>query len=535
MPNVKQDFVLVITEINKMRQELVAAQKAARENAAAVQRGTREAVSGYDQAKRSAREYATAIDQVNKSAKAAQFGTAPGAAANIQNTTRLMNQQRFAVFQLTSGVQDAAIAFQMMGFTTQGWTMAMRGASNNLGVMLSTMGPLTAITGTLALIAGPPLISWLLKLTEGAKFSAEAIAAVGSAALQSSKHFETMREAIHGAEEAQRSLTEAMQPEAEAKDIKTEEQAKAEELRTFMRKGGGEMKASVAKAIDVEVEQRTRQESEALESRRVAGLGQLYQMTGGASPNEKQLARRLRLLDMSQRFKTPEEIDLAVKQGLMTKDEGEMLKARLGITQDERAFEKKKQDVLRDVRREFKEKISRGEVPEGVPISQEEIDRAGETTAREQAHADLVKKQREARKKLDTARDQEAKDLLAEQARPLQERSAEIRRELGLSPRERALGHLPKLSKRERLQLELEQQGIQRRLEAFREQEQDIGWQAHQRERERRGIAPTLPAGAPQGQAQQDKQMEENNMHLRTIANTFAFGFANTINRNAQL
>jgi hypothetical protein len=113
--------------------------------------------------------------QVRTRSRAAQYGTAPGAAANVRETTKDVNQLRFGVFQLTSGFQDAAIAFEMMGNTTAGWSMAMRGASNNLGVLLSTMGTTAAVGGTLALAVGPAIISWLMNMADRTKNATEAL------------------------------------------------------------------------------------------------------------------------------------------------------------------------------------------------------------------------------------------------------------------------------------------------------------------------------------------------------------------------
>lgn len=85
------------------------------------------------------------------------FGAIPG-------TYGLANQ---ATFQLASATQDAAIAFQQMGFTAQGWQMAMRGASNNLGFLALQFGTTAAIASTVALIVGPPLVSWLIDVADG--------------------------------------------------------------------------------------------------------------------------------------------------------------------------------------------------------------------------------------------------------------------------------------------------------------------------------------------------------------------------------
>jgi hypothetical protein len=97
-----------------------------------------------------------------------QFMSAPLGVANQQGRTHtsILNTQRFAIFQMTSGIQDAALAFQQMGFTTQGWSMAMRGASNNIGVMLSTMGSWAAIGGTIGLAVLPSMVSGLMSVTD---------------------------------------------------------------------------------------------------------------------------------------------------------------------------------------------------------------------------------------------------------------------------------------------------------------------------------------------------------------------------------
>ena len=101
------------------------------------------------------------------------------------------------------------IAFQQMGFTTQGVSMAMRGAANNVGFLLQQFGQTTAIIGTAAVIAFPMLIDVFLKSGEAAELMGKKVDAAGS-------QLRRMQDFANSAEDSIRSLTDA---ERDYKDV----------------------------------------------------------------------------------------------------------------------------------------------------------------------------------------------------------------------------------------------------------------------------------------------------------------------------
>jgi len=98
-----------------------------------------------EQAKNVMKEFGLGATGAGRAAGA--FAGAAGTAANAANI------MRFRSFQISSALQDAAIGFSLMGFNAAGLQLAIRGASNNLGVMAAAAGGTTAILGTMGIVA----------------------------------------------------------------------------------------------------------------------------------------------------------------------------------------------------------------------------------------------------------------------------------------------------------------------------------------------------------------------------------------------
>jgi hypothetical protein len=505
---------------------------------------------------------------------AIEADAASKSAAATALATKGVGNHRMAIMQGTNAVQDAAVAFDMMGNTQQGWSMAMRGASNNIGALLATMGPWTAILGTTALIALPAVTSALWKMVAGSDAAGRSLESIGQRAIITSKRLEEMRESLRGVQEAQESLDKAIKPEAVQKFDTTMREARAEELREQFRINAPEVEEARRVQVEKEVETRTGREQEAVEIKKSVQTGAeqkaLREVTTskmwrwrhpappeGSTPEaisafkaseKEEIARRRKILtEQLQSFKTPEEVDEALKADKLEfgKKESELIKKRIQVQNESFALDQKILATKREVIGDLQKQIERGEVPKGFPVDQQKIDITAGERVRLAEHAELVKGWRESRQRVDTARDQEAIDKLTEQsrqlkmqARPLEEESAGIARDLGFSDKERkALTKqgipLPTIKKPERAKMELRSKAIGLQLEKIREQEQLIQTQeeairirAHERERQRNRIqsldesssAPRLSVNAydaprqPVGQAYSGREFGSNPM-----------------------
>jgi hypothetical protein len=478
-----------------------------------------------------------------------------------------------AIMQGTNAVQDAAVAFDMMGNTQQGWNMAMRGASNNIGALLATMGPWTAILGTTALIALPAVTSALWKMVAGSDAAAGAIDRIGDRARFASSRLQEMRESIQGVAESQRELDKSLKPKDDQAFQQTMEEARAQELREQLRQRGPEVEDARRALIERQVEERTGKQQEALIIKQAAQEGAEKKMLREAQPTagwimlregfmglgktkfpfEEQvparqteiLRRRKALTEQLQSFKTEKEVDdaLAADKLEFGKEQADLIKRRLAIEKESFDINQKILQSKREAISDIQKRIERGEVPEGFPADQERVDIMAGERVRMGEHSELVKAHREARKRVDAARDQEQLDTLTEQsrrlkvqARPLEEESAGIARDLGFSNKERkALTKqgipLPPIKKPERAKMELRSKAIGLQLEKIREQEQLIQTQeeairirAHERERQRNRIpsldesssTPRLPVNAydaprqPLGQAYSGREFTQS-------------------------
>jgi hypothetical protein len=180
------------------------------------------------------------------------FGGAPGSATLGQGRTRRHSpfvaeaqgarDSRTAIFQLTSAAQDASYAFDQMGNTTQAWSMAMRGASNNIGFMLSAMGGWVAILGTIGVIALPSVVRGVMNLFD----STEKLRKESEKYIESSRRVANVmneeRAATLQLAEARRALQLSLLPaggpgEAEHTKRTTEAQTFRETMRTSGRHG----------------------------------------------------------------------------------------------------------------------------------------------------------------------------------------------------------------------------------------------------------------------------------------------------------
>lgn len=90
---------------------------------------------------------------------------------SLQGMTATMRKLNPAIFQLSSAAQDFAIVLQGGG----GLARASMAVSNNLGALAATMGGWTAIVGTAAVIAMPPLVAMMEKFLFGTDAASDAV------------------------------------------------------------------------------------------------------------------------------------------------------------------------------------------------------------------------------------------------------------------------------------------------------------------------------------------------------------------------